>query len=88
MSVSYVTFGVHGSFLSARGIGPADVKVKAVVDAREPKMLRKYEASLVWSISRHDLFQTQQQYLHPSASLQKMENNLCGGRSNSNHLMS
>ena len=37
MSVSDVTFGVHGSFLSARGIGPADVKVKAVVDVREPK---------------------------------------------------
>lgn len=26
-----------GHVLSGRGIGPADVKVKAVVDAREPK---------------------------------------------------
>ena len=35
LNISQVVF--MGHVLSGRGIGPADVKVKAVVDAREPK---------------------------------------------------
>ena len=76
------------SFLSARGIGPADVKVKAVVDAREPKNAAEVRSFLGVVNFTARFIPDPQQYLHPSASLQKMENNLCGGRSNSNHLMS
>lgn len=35
MNMSQIVF--MGHVLSGRGIGPANVKVKAVVDAREPK---------------------------------------------------
>ena len=35
------------------------------------KMLRKYEASLVWSISRHDLFQTHNSICTPPPAYKK-----------------
>ena len=58
--MSYLEF--MGHVLSARGIG--QIKVKAVVDARDPTNAAEVR------------------------SLQRVENHLCGGLSNSNHLMS
>ena len=71
-----------GEVLSARGIGPADVKLKAVTDACEPT-----NAAEVRNFLRMINF-TARFIPHLSASLQKMENLLCRGRNNSNRLTS
>ena len=54
-----------GDVLSARGIGPTDVKVKAVVEAREPKNNAEVRSLLGFVILQRVLFQTCQQYQHP-----------------------
>ena len=72
--MSYLEF--MGHVLSARGIG--QIKVKAVVDAREPTNATEVRSflGLVNFIARF------------IPDLQRVENHLCGGLSNSNHLMS
>ena len=77
-----------GHVLSARGIGPADVKVKAVVEAREPKNAAEVRSFRVLLILQRVLFQTCQQYQHLYADLQRMENHLCGITKSNNRLMS
>ena len=65
-----------GHVLSARGIGPADVKAKAVADACEPTNAAEVRSflGLVNFTARYVSFLTWQQYPHLSASLQRMEN--------------
>ena len=79
--MSHLEFMAH--VLSARGLGPADVKVKAVVVSR--RMLPKLPSLL---ILQSVLFQTCQQYQHPYTNLQRMQNHLCGKRNSNNRLMS
>ena len=90
LSSKGLTFLVFmGHVLSVRGIGLAFVKVKAVVDEREPKNVADVRSFLPsWSILPHVLFLIWQQYPHLSASLQRMEKRLCVGQSSSNHLTS
>ena len=77
-----------GHVLSARGIGPADVKVKAVVEAREPKNAAEVRSFLGLVNFTARFIQTCQQYQHLYANLQRMENHLCGIRKSNNRLMS
>ena len=77
-----------GHVLSARGIGPADVRVKAVVDAREPTNAAEVRSllGLVNFTARFipDLATVSAPLLH----LTKSSESFVWGRSNSNHLMS
>ena len=75
-----------GHVLSARGIDPAVVKVKAVVETREPKNAAEVRSFL--GVVNFTARFTSQQYQHPYANLQRMENHLCGNRNNNNRLMS
>ena len=81
--MSYLEF--MGHVLSARGISPADVKVKAVVEAREPKNAAEVRSflGLVNFTARFipDLSTV-------SAPLCQLTNHLCRIRNSNNRLMS
>ena len=75
-----------GQVLSARGIDPAVVKVKAVVEARERRNAAEVRSFL--GLVNFTARFTCQQYQHPYANLQRMENYLCGISNSNNRLMS
>ena len=83
--MSHLVFMGH---LSAHGIGPADVKVKAVVDAREPKNAAEVRSFLELVNFTARFISDLATVMHLCASLQRTENLLCGGQNNSNHLTS
>ena len=77
-----------GHVLSARGIGPADVKVKAVVDAREPTNTAEVRSFLGLINFTARFIPDLATVSAPFRQLTKSGEPFVWGRSNSNHLMS
>ena len=77
-----------GHVLSARGIGPADVKVKAVVDASEPTNTAEVRSFLGLINFTARFIPDLVKVSAPFRQLTKSGEPFVWGRSNSNHLMS
>ena len=77
-----------GHVLSARGIGPADVKVKAVVDASEPTNTAEVRSFLGLINFTERFIPDLATVSAPFRQLTKSGEPFVWGRSNSNHLMS